>query len=95
MHLDPALSYLTLWDAVENENFHFPVQLIDLDQQTMFVQFDASDWGGYWNTETNQLEIPGGSEIWLALNPAKTWPKFWDGRLRPSGAMVFVGEPYT
>ena len=81
--LDPVLSYVSVWDG--SQTMQYPLVSIRLDQQTMFVTFDTSLWNA-WGLE--------GSEVWLCLNPANTWPSFWNGNIRPKAAGVIVGGPY-
>lgn len=90
--LDPALSYISVWD--ERQTRQYPLVSIRLDQQTMFVTFDVSLWDAR-DQETNQLVLPSGAEVWLCLNPANTWPSFWNGNIRPKAAGVIVGGPYA
>ena len=58
--LDPALSYISIWD--ESQTRQYPLVSIRLDQQTMFVTFDASIWNG-WDPETDQVVLPSETEV--------------------------------
>lgn len=91
--LDPALSYISVWDA--GATAQYPIVSISLDQQTMFVTFDASLWNLWWDAQTAQINLPEGGEVWLFLNPANTWPSFWNGNIRPKAAGAIVGGPYA
>jgi hypothetical protein len=87
--LDPSLSYIAIIEPGGTSE-HIPLTTLNLSDQGVraTAEFNLS---AYWDGGSNTFDPPENAEVWVFLNPTKTWPTFWNENLRPQAGGTYAG----